>query len=237
MSLSSRGTESEPSQEKPRFRPDYLELITRTALRVLPGSAAAHRLDTLSVPEGKSPFLTLALRSDRGLRTHVLKVMVVLRTEASHQAWAEVFTQERQRLEKELASRRTQPDTLTTLPLPLLDEGPRIHYGELSPLRHADLLERPGKLGAQDTAFPYVLRPYIPWPKLQETGYQAERRQALFRTYFQQRKIQPPALDSPEGRRLLKYFAGVALVNGTAAGQPSVLLASEWQLTTQPPKA
>lgn len=236
MSLSSRGKAQvgQPAQDGPRFRDDYLELITSTALRVLPGSAAAHRLDRLSAPDGQSPFLTLALRSDRGLRTHVLKIMVVLRTEPSHTAWADVFVREGERLEKELSERRVQPGTLGTLPIPLLDEGSRVHYGELSPLRHVDLLERTGKLGGQDSAFPYILRPYIPWPRLQETGYHTERRQALFNGYWQKRKISPPAPNSAEGLRLMKYFAGVALVNGTPTGDTSVLLASEWQLTTPP---
>jgi hypothetical protein len=211
----------------PKFREDYLDLVTEAAARVFPGGAA-QKLERLSFPTRRSPFLTLALRSDRGLRTHVIKVLVVLRTEPSSEAWVHVFEAEHQRLVAALEARQARPQTLSTLRLPLLERSMQNDVDELVPLRHADLLESGG--GDGETRFRYFLRPYLPWPKLKETGYRAERMAEIFDQYCARERIRPQ--DPAERARGLRYFADVALVSGSEIPEEEVFLVSTWRLRT-----
>lgn len=222
---------TEPQADGPKFRDNYLDVLTAAVARAIPDGPAPHKLDRLSHPDRHSPFLTLALRAPHGLRTHVVKVLVVLRSEGPYERWYQVFEEERQRLEREFAERRGFPQTLDSLALPLLNPEAPITAGELPPLRHVDLMERTGKLGTGDTAFPFFTRPYIPWPRLQETGYQPARMRQIFERYCREKKIQAPmAAPGQAPTREWKHFLVSALVSGGEADHEDVILASEWRL-------
>jgi hypothetical protein len=157
---------------KPQFRDDYIEVVQRelTRVRSAPGVPEIH-FDVLSPPHVLSPFLTLAERRGEGLPSHVVKVLLI--PGGGGEGWMEVLTKERDRLEREIQVRLVPNQTILRLPLsrlPTADEQ-LVEVRRLDRLRQRDLLTNARGAPTESVILPYLVRPFIAWPSLQEAGY------------------------------------------------------------------
>jgi hypothetical protein len=213
------------------FRTETDEILIARLARARQAMAGGPtpQYDVLSRPHRFSPFLTLAERRDRqrdALSSWVVKILVVLAEDASIRAWRGVLDRERSRWQEELERRLRFEDGVRALGLPLSvrstwrKEG-LVQTAILGPIRRAEILDELSPPVGADLEFSYLVRPFIPWPRLGDVGYSRTALDERWKAFCE--RVQLPYLKS--NRQLFRHFCDEALINGDS----DLLLTSAWR--------
>ena len=184
-------------------------------------------LKVLTAPHPRSPFLTLAeYRGGQELPMSVLKVLMIPHFMPVAGEWRDILQSERQRLQDQFAERLKPGGSLGLLRLPFTwrrnEKGVVIEVRTLRSLRGGELL---GGMDAQERAHPvleYMIRPYIPWPSLRDSGFSAGELERRWREFCDGSGLAAHVKENPACR---VHFYDEALVNGTE----DLLLVSAWR--------
>ncbi len=210
-----------------RFRDDFEGVLLDWIARARRSAAGSADLDyeVMAAPHPDSPFLTLAERvggtRDR-LPWRVLKLLLVLDDDPSEPFWREVLKRERDRWREELDRRLALPERVGRLALPLSPApdgaGELAAIDAIGPIRHRDVLD--GGSAEGSVRFPYLVRPYIAWPRLCDVGYSADQLQEKWRAYCRDHGVEKHLREL-----LFDHFCHEALTDGGA----DLLLTSAWR--------
>ena len=222
------------------YRPDYGAVtrgwMTRTRRALTERPDLEHRI--LAEAHRNSPFLTLAegTLSHPGPPQRIVKISMVPEGDPSEPFWRQVLYGEAERWRGLLAQHLQRPTRVARLGLPL--SIPRdgleglVQVSELGPLRRDDLLE--GTAGEDTLRLPYLVRPYIAWPRLSDVGFSHDQLRLRWESFCAENGLD--TLGSSRDRRssaaskalcdaLFHHFCDEALVN--VVGE--VLLTSAWR--------
>ncbi len=214
-----------------RFRSDFHQALTAAvAQSQTSGQGEERRYEPLSLPHRNSPFLTLAEWPDGstdGLPSRVVKVLAVPDEDAAFASWSDILEREKDRWRDELEQRLERPGTIGPLALPLTVSPAEVRQvariSQIGPIPRSQLLEEASPSPQAGLRFPCLVRPYIPWPRLQDIGYSLEQMRQRWWAYCDTQR-------NPEQLRrhqeLFRHFREEALVNGDR----DVLLTTAWRL-------
>lgn len=180
-------------------------------------------LEVLASAHRNSPFLTVAEGIGGALPRRVIKLLTVSEEDASEPFWRDVLRRERDRWQGELGRRLGRTGRVETLGLPL--SAPRdghealVGIAHLGPLRRADLMD--GESAEATLRWPYLVRPFVAWPRLADVGYSAEDLRRRWELYCENQAI-PEHLFEP----LFPHFCDEVL----AGGSGDLLWTSAWRL-------
>jgi hypothetical protein len=214
------------------FRDDFREVIQAAveSRRGEWGTAdKSGKLEILDDPAPDSPFMTLVDTRNEGLRSHVVKVLVLPPSDPSFPFWEDVLETGAARMEADARRRLDVRHGIERLELPLTLPEFETYRGQLGPFRGPALFANADERVAATVNIPYIARPYIPWPRLDEVGLDRGQRRRLWEKY---REKVPFEVDDEE--ESLSRFCRVALV-GTEQPTPEALfLISHWRFTPSP---
>lgn len=206
------------------FEEVLLDWLARERRRVTGRAELA--LEVLASAHRNSPFLTVAEGAgpvEGGLPWRVIKLLVVTAEDASGPFWRGVLARERDRWQEELARRLERSGRVETLGLPLSAPreglGTLVGTGELGPLRRADLMD--GESSEATLSFPYLIRPYVAWPRLADVGFSAADLRRRWEHYCAAHGVAGHLAQA-----LFPHFCDEAL----AGGDGELLWTSAWRL-------
>lgn len=211
-----------------RFRPEYYEALTGELVRLRAREAGgAVQLRPLSPPHPRSPFLCLAEhRGSEELANRVLKVLMLPEGHEGAHLWVKILGEECDRLNEEFGERLMLGSKLGVLRLPLTTrragEGKPVEVRALRSLRWGDLLEGEPESVRQHPVLQYIVRPYIPWPTLQEAGLPRDYLVSRWDDFCLERGL-PSKVRNNE--RCRAHFFREALANG----REDLILVSAWR--------
>ena len=217
-----------PATAPLRFRSDYFEVLKGELIRLRAREVGgALELKPLSPPHPRSPFLCLAEHQGaEELPTRVLKVLMLPESHEGAHRWIKILGEECERLNQEFRDRLTPGEKLGVLRLPLTTrregQGDPVDVRALRSLRWGDLIEGEPESARQHPVLHYMVRPYIPWPTLQESGLPRYYLSAQWRKYCDDCDLPDKVRNDPLCRA---HFFQEALANGT----DDVLLVSAWR--------
>lgn len=210
------------------FRDDLEDVLTAWvahARGLAEAGDTARCYDVLASPHSMSPFLTLAEWPDaerEGLPRHVVKLLVVPPEDPTGSFWRETLERERQRWARELDERQRLPSRVAALGLPLAGEITQwVRIGEAGPFFGPEILAQGTESTSGRFYLPFMVRPYIAWPRIAELGFSNEQLTERWDVYCEENGVQDH-LREP----LFHHFCDEALTNE----RRDVLLTSAWRL-------
>ncbi len=221
-----------------KFRPNFHQVLIRKIARIRkPGTSFADEAyHVLAMPYPTSPFLTLAewpKQTGKEFPEQVIKVLVVpSEDKAAYDSWYAILEDEAQHWRNLLAKMLGLPRDVATFRLPLTppardledqEQEKMVEITEVGPIRRLEILDAAAGLSGTDLRFPYLTRPYIPWPSLQEVGFSTEQKLQKWLDYCARRDYSE---DTKRDRDLFEHFCREALVKGL----DKVILTSLWRL-------